>query len=70
LIRAGSGLSTGRSDGILLGSEEQHAGPGGTCSVIPDRRYEDLQVTDPVGLTIEGIRSMVDAIKDRMPVSA
>ena len=41
-------------------------GCGDACPVFPGKRYEDWELTDPAGLTIEEVRSIRDDIKRRV----
>lgn len=37
-------------------------GCGDACPILPGRRYLDWEVTDPVGLTIDGVRQVRDHV--------
>jgi protein-tyrosine-phosphatase len=41
-------------------------GCGDTCPVIPGKRYEDWDLEDPAGKSIEVVRSIRDQIRDRV----
>jgi len=41
-------------------------GCGDACPIFPGKRYEDWQVTDPAGLTVEDVRPIRDDIKIRV----
>ena len=41
-------------------------GCGDACPIFPGKRYEDWQVTDPAGLTVEDVRPIRDNIKNRV----
>ena len=41
-------------------------GCGDACPIFPGKRYEDWQVTDPAGLTVEDVRPIRDDIKNRV----
>ena len=41
-------------------------GCGDSCPVVPGKRYVDWELTDPAGKSIEQIRSIRDAIKQRV----
>ena len=41
-------------------------GCGDTCPVIPGKRYEDWEVADPAGLTLEEVRPIRDDIERRV----
>jgi arsenate reductase (thioredoxin) len=41
-------------------------GCGDTCPVYPGKRYEDWDLPDPAGLSIEAVRPIRDAIRDRV----
>jgi arsenate reductase (thioredoxin) len=41
-------------------------GCGDLCPVVPGKRYEDWELTDPSGKSLEQIRSIRDAIQQRV----
>jgi arsenate reductase (thioredoxin) len=41
-------------------------GCGDACPVFPGKRYEDWELTDPIGLPIEDVRPIRDEIKRRV----
>jgi len=41
-------------------------GCGDACPVFPGKRYEDWKVADPAGESIERVRAVRDAIRDRV----
>lgn len=41
-------------------------GCGDTCPVLPGKRYDDWDLTDPAGQPIEVVRSVRDEIRDRV----
>ena len=41
-------------------------GCGDACPIFPGKRYEDWQVTDPAGLTVDEVRPIRDVIKNRV----
>jgi protein-tyrosine-phosphatase len=41
-------------------------GCGDSCPVVPGKRYEDWELTDPSGKSLEQIRSIRDAIRQRV----
>jgi arsenate reductase (thioredoxin) len=41
-------------------------GCGDTCPIFPGKRYEDWELTDPAGQTIEVVRQVRDEIRDRI----
>ncbi|HEV7656582.1 MAG TPA: arsenate reductase ArsC [Mycobacteriales bacterium] len=41
-------------------------GCGDTCPVFPGKRYEDWDLTDPAGQSIEVVRTVRDEIRDRV----
>lgn len=41
-------------------------GCGDTCPVLPGKRYEDWELTDPAGQPIEVVRAVRDEIKERV----
>jgi protein-tyrosine-phosphatase len=41
-------------------------GCGDTCPVFPGKRYEDWDLDDPAGRTIEAVRPIRDDIKNRI----
>ena len=41
-------------------------GCGDACPIFPGKRYEDWQVTDPAGLTVDDVRPIRDDIRDRV----
>ena len=41
-------------------------GCGDTCPVLPGKRYEDWELTDPAGQPIELVRTVRDDIKSRV----
>lgn len=43
-------------------------GCGDTCPYYPGKRYEDWELDDPAGRTIEAVRSIRDEIRDRVRV--
>jgi arsenate reductase len=45
-------------------------GCGDTCPVFPGKRYEDWELTDPAGQSLEVVRQVRDDIKDRIRMLA
>lgn len=45
-------------------------GCGDTCPFFPGKRYEDWELTDPAGQTLEVVRQVRDDIKARIEVLA
>jgi arsenate reductase (thioredoxin) len=43
-------------------------GCGDVCPIFPGKRYEDWDLTDPSGLTLEEVRPIRDEIKRRVEV--
>lgn len=43
-------------------------GCGDTCPVYPGKRYEDWELTDPAGQSIDVVREVRDQIKSRVEV--
>ena len=43
-------------------------GCGDACPIFPGKRYEDWELTDPAGLTLEQVRPIRDDIKRRIRV--
>jgi len=41
-------------------------GCGDTCPVLPGKRYEDWELTDPSGQPVEVVRGVRDEIRDRV----
>src|ERR1051326_3414884 len=41
-------------------------GCGDACPILPGKRYEDWQLTDPAGQPIEVVRAIRDEIRDRV----
>ena len=41
-------------------------GCGDTCPIFPGKRYEDWDLTDPAGKSIEVVREVRDEIRDRV----
>jgi arsenate reductase len=41
-------------------------GCGDSCPIFPGKRYEDWELTDPAGLSIEQVRPIRDEIRDRV----
>ena len=41
-------------------------GCGDACPIFPGKRYEDWELTDPAGLTIDEVRPIRDEIKSRV----
>jgi protein-tyrosine-phosphatase len=41
-------------------------GCGDVCPIFPGKRYEDWELTDPKGKTIDGVRPIRDDIKTRV----
>jgi protein-tyrosine-phosphatase len=41
-------------------------GCGDTCPVFPGKRYEDWDLDDPAGLSIEAVRPIRDEIRTRV----
>jgi protein-tyrosine-phosphatase len=41
-------------------------GCGDACPVFPGKRYEDWELDDPAGLTLEAVRPIRDAIRQRV----
>ena len=41
-------------------------GCGDACPIYPGKRYEDWDLPDPAGLDLEAVRSIRDAIRDRV----
>jgi arsenate reductase len=41
-------------------------GCGDACPIVPGKRYEDWKVADPAGQPIETVRSIRDAVRDRV----
>ena len=41
-------------------------GCGDACPIYPGKRYEDWDLADPAGLDLEAVRSIRDAILDRV----
>ncbi len=41
-------------------------GCGDACPLFPGKRYEDWEVPDPAGLTVEDVRPIRDAVKSRV----
>jgi protein-tyrosine-phosphatase len=41
-------------------------GCGDTCPIYPGKRYEDWDLPDPAGLSIDAVRPIRDAIRDRV----
>jgi arsenate reductase len=41
-------------------------GCGDACPVFPGKRYEDWELTDPAGLTLEQVRPIRDEIESRV----
>ena len=41
-------------------------GCGDTCPVLPGKRYEDWEITDPAGKAIDAVRPIRDEIRDRV----
>ena len=43
-------------------------GCGDTCPIYPGKRYEDWDLPDPAGLSIDAVRPIRDAIRDRVEI--
>ena len=43
-------------------------GCGDTCPIYPGQRYEDWDLPDPAGLSIDAVRPIRDAIRDRVEI--
>lgn len=43
-------------------------GCGDACPIVPGKRYEDWELEDPTGKSLEEIRPIRDAVKDRVEV--
>jgi len=41
-------------------------GCGDACPIYPGQRYEDWDLPDPAGLSVEAVRPIRDAIRDRV----
>ena len=41
-------------------------GCGDACPIYPGKRYEDWDLPDPAGLSIDAVRPIRDAIRDRV----
>jgi arsenate reductase (thioredoxin) len=41
-------------------------GCGDACPVFPGKRYEDWELTDPIGLSVEQVRPIRDEIERRL----
>jgi arsenate reductase (thioredoxin) len=41
-------------------------GCGDACPIYPGKRYEDWDLPDPAGLSVEAVRPIRDAIRDRV----
>lgn len=41
-------------------------GCGDACPIFPGKRYEDWEITDPDGLTVEDVRPIRDEVRDRV----
>lgn len=53
-------------DGIRQADVVVTMGCGDECPVIPGRRYEDWELRDPAGESIEVVREIRDQIEDRV----
>jgi len=54
------------NDGIRQADVVVTMGCGDECPVIPGRRYEDWELTDPSGQPIEVVRAVRDEIEQRV----
>jgi protein-tyrosine-phosphatase len=43
-------------------------GCGDVCPIYPGKRYEDWDLPDPAGLSIDAVRPIRDAIRDRVGI--
>ena len=43
-------------------------GCGDACPIYPGKRYEDWDLPDPAGLSIDAVRPIRDAIRDRVGI--
>ena len=43
-------------------------GCGDACPIYPGKRYEDWDLPDPAGLSIDAVRPIRDAIRDRVEI--
>ena len=43
-------------------------GCGDVCPIYPGKRYEDWDLPDPAGLSIDAVRPIRDAIRDRVEI--
>lgn len=43
-------------------------GCGDSCPIYPGKRYEDWELTDPAGQSLETVRDIRDEIHDRVKV--
>ena len=41
-------------------------GCGDACPIYPGKRYEDWDLADPAGMSVEAVRPIRDAIRDRV----
>ena len=41
---------------------------GDACPIYPGKRYEDWDLPDPAGLSIDAVRPIRDAIRDRVEI--
>jgi protein-tyrosine-phosphatase len=43
-------------------------GCGDACPIYPGKRYEDWDLPDPAGLSVDAVRPIRDAIRDRVEI--
>jgi arsenate reductase (thioredoxin) len=67
------GLDISREFPKPLTTEKVHAadvvitmGCGDACPIYPGQRYEDWDLPDPAGLSVDAVRPIRDAIRDRV----
>ncbi|HWD54272.1 MAG TPA: arsenate reductase ArsC [Acidimicrobiales bacterium] len=53
-------------DGLGAADVVVTMGCGDACPLVPGKRYEDWELTDPAGESLEVIRSIRDAIRQRV----
>jgi len=54
------------TDEFVLAADVVTMGCGDACPLLPGKHYEDWELDDPAGKTLEEIRPIRDEIRDRV----
>lgn len=63
---AGAGPAILTTDAVRAADVVITMGCGDACPVFPGKRYEDWELTDPAGLTLDEVRPIRDEIRRRV----